>query len=105
MAFVFKQQYDSFTEQQMRNFFLTLSEKDRRRYAALEAIKLGHGASEYIASLFGCSRRTIEKAIAEVRELTKLYEIGRKATQEFRDNISIQFDSVLPRWNYVAQPQ
>ena len=69
MAFVFKQQYDSFTEQQMRNFFLTLSEKDRRRYAALEAIKLGHGAIEYIASLFGCSRRTIEKAITEIREL------------------------------------
>ena len=40
-----------------------------------------------------------------VRVMTKLYEIGRQATQEFRDNISIQFDSVLPRWNYVAQPQ
>ena len=32
----------------MQRFFSWLSEKDRRRYAAVEAAKLGHGGIEYI---------------------------------------------------------
>ena len=43
MAFVFNRQFDESTEQKMGAFFQTLSEKDRRRYAAMEAVKLGHG--------------------------------------------------------------
>ncbi|AKH36907.1 MULTISPECIES: hypothetical protein [Nitrosomonas] len=34
-------------EAQMRNFYHSLSEKDRRRYAAVEAAKLGHGGITY----------------------------------------------------------
>jgi len=33
--------YDAELEQQMRNFFETLSEKDKRHYAAIEARKVG----------------------------------------------------------------
>ena len=36
-------------EQLMRKYYSTLSEKDRRRYAAIEAKKLGHGGITYIA--------------------------------------------------------
>ncbi len=35
--------YDEEVEQQMRSFFETLSEKDKRHYAAIEARKVGYG--------------------------------------------------------------
>ena len=35
-------------EQVMQQFYTTLFEKDRRRYAAVEASKLGHGGVTYI---------------------------------------------------------
>jgi len=69
MAFRFQGQYDEATERQMRGFYKTLSEKDRRRYAALEAARLGHGGIEYVSSVLGCSRRTIERAQEELEEL------------------------------------
>lgn len=66
MAFSFQGSYDEHTEQRMRAFHETLSEKDRRRYAALEAAKLGHGGIEYVSRVLGCSRRTIERAREEL---------------------------------------
>jgi hypothetical protein len=41
-------------EQQMQQFYHSLSEKERRRYAAIEAVKLGWGGITYISQLFGC---------------------------------------------------
>lgn len=35
----------------------------------------------------------------------KIYETGRKATEEFIENCSIIFDSILGKWNYRAVPQ
>lgn len=61
--------YSSEVEQSMQNFYRSLSEKDRRRYAAVEATKLGHGGKAYIAQLFGCDPDTVtagEKDIAEL---------------------------------------
>ncbi len=69
MAFVFIKQFDETTESYMQSFYRTLSEKDRRRYAAVEAAKLGHGGIQYMASVLGCSRRTIEHGIAELQSL------------------------------------
>jgi hypothetical protein len=46
-------------EGEMKKFYDSLSEKDRRRYAAVEAAKLGHGGIEYIARVFGCDAKTI----------------------------------------------
>jgi heterodisulfide reductase subunit C len=40
-----------------------------------------------------------------VRVMKKVYETGRKATQDFRDTISFRWDKVLPKWNYTAIPQ
>ncbi|NJM97123.1 MAG: hypothetical protein HC800_08020 [Phormidesmis sp. RL_2_1] len=34
-----------------------------------------------------------------------VYETGRKATDEFRQQMPIFFDDHLPQWNYVARPQ
>lgn len=38
--------YESDIERKMQRLYATLSEKDRRRYAAIEAAKLGHGGIE-----------------------------------------------------------
>jgi hypothetical protein len=39
--------YEKAIELKMQRLFATLSEKHRRRYAAVEAAKLGHGGIEY----------------------------------------------------------
>jgi hypothetical protein len=53
----------------MKTFCNTLSEKDRRRYAAVEAQKLGHGGISYISGVLGCSRTTIYEGLAELDAL------------------------------------
>lgn len=62
--------YCSSIEQEMKKFHATLSEKDKRRYAAIEALKLGHGGLVYIAAVLGCSRKTVSKGIQELRDLS-----------------------------------
>lgn len=37
--------------------------------------------------------------------LDQIYETGRKATANFKNNMSILFDALLPQWNYTAVPQ
>lgn len=34
-----------------------------------------------------------------------VYDTGRKATDEFKQQMPIIFDDYLPNWNYVARPQ
>jgi hypothetical protein len=58
--------FDEETEQRMRDFFRSLNEKDRRRYAGLEAAKLGHGGVSYISDILGCDRKTVSKGIDEI---------------------------------------
>ena len=42
--------YSDEVKMTMKRFYGTLSEKDKRRYAAIEAIKLGYGGQKYILS-------------------------------------------------------
>lgn len=37
--------------------------------------------------------------------LDKVYETGRKITEEFKQTMEIVFDDYLPQWNYTAKPQ
>jgi hypothetical protein len=60
---------DEKTEQFMRDYFNSLNEKDRRRFAAVEARLFGHGGIVYVASVLRCSRRTIERGMKELNEL------------------------------------
>lgn len=64
-------------EERMRDFAATLNEKDCRRFAALEASARGHGGIAYIAGVLGCSRRTIERGIAELDSLKDDPAAGR----------------------------
>ena len=50
----------------MQQLFTWLSEKDRRRYAAVEALKLGHGGVEYIARLFHCDPKSIRQGMQDL---------------------------------------
>ena len=58
--------YSAKVERQMVRLFRSLGERDRRRYAAVEAEKLRHGGIEYIAKLFGCDPKTIRRGTAEL---------------------------------------
>ena len=61
--------YEEAIEIKMQRLFEGLSEKDRRRYAGIEAAKLGHGGIEYVAGLFGVDPKTVRRGLAEL-ELT-----------------------------------
>jgi len=68
--------YAPAVERVMTRLFDSLNEKDRRRYAAVEATKLGHGGVEYIARLFRCDPKTVRQGQAEL-EGTDDLETGR----------------------------
>ena len=56
-------------ESEMLKFYTSLSEKDKRRYAAIEAKKIGHGGIKYISELFGCHRNTITGGKNEIKNI------------------------------------
>lgn len=58
--------YEKEVEEFMVCFYNTLSEKDKRRYAAVEAKKLGHGGIKYISELFGCDEKTIMRGLKDL---------------------------------------
>lgn len=62
--------YPPEVETYMLTFFENLNEKDRRHYAAVEALKLGHGGLSYIADLFSISTRTVIRGMDELKKKT-----------------------------------
>ena len=60
--------YSAEIEVQMQRYYQSLSEKDRRRYAGIEAVKLGHGGIAYISRVLGCDYRTIKAGMAELED-------------------------------------
>ncbi len=61
----------------MKAFYDSLSEKDRRRYAAVEVEKLGHGGVEYISNILGCNDDTIRRGRCDMAQLPKDEADGR----------------------------
>jgi len=55
-------------ERMMKRLFDSLRENDRRRYAAIEATKLGYGGVDYIARVLGCDPKTIRQGQMELEE-------------------------------------
>ncbi len=62
------QPYPDEIEEQMQWYYQSLSEKDRRRYGAIEAVKLGYGGISYISQLLGCDYYTIRFGMYELKE-------------------------------------
>ena len=58
--------YPSLVKKRMKAFYRSLNEKDRRHYAAIEALKLGHGGIGYISQVLSCDQKTISLGIAEL---------------------------------------
>src|SRR3989442_12173354 len=56
-------------EKNVRDFYETLSEKDRRRFAAVQARQVGYGGVRAVAEGLGGSRRTIERGLSEIDEV------------------------------------
>jgi hypothetical protein len=61
--------YSPEIQRSMQMFYNSLSEKDRRRYAAIEAAKLGYGGVEVISTLLGCDPKTIRQGKEDLEQL------------------------------------
>lgn len=51
--------YSKLLKKQMKDFYERLNEREKRRYAAIEATRYGHGGQTYISKILDCSDRTI----------------------------------------------
>ena len=70
-------QRDSVTEKRLRDYAQTLSEKDCRHFAAIEAAQRGYGGIAYTAGVLGCSTKTIERGLKEIDHLQDDPAAGR----------------------------
>ena len=94
--------YDESIESQMLNLFNSLSEKDRRRYAAIEALKIGYGGITYISAMFSCDEKTIQKGLKELQDKEIMEQLtirasggGRTSKMDLYNNIDEQFLIIL----------
>lgn len=92
------EKYQPEIEEKMRLFYDNLSEKDKRHYSAIEALKLDHGGYKYISDLFKCSRQTLSKGQRELEQGVLLSHGksrrkggGKKATEIKTPNIDKVF--------------
>ena len=60
--------YDKQTEEEMKKFYKSLNERQRRLYAAQEATKLGYGGNKYISELLSINPKTIYNGQKELKE-------------------------------------
>ena len=88
----------------MKKFFDSLNEKDRRRYAAIESMRIGHGGQTYISQIFDCDRKTIRKGIKElenfpikVKHDRRIRKRGERKPeyQAYRKSLDDKFLSVM----------
>lgn len=99
--------FDLATELHMATFYKSLSEKDKRLYAAIESLKLPHGGITYISNVLNCNRNTISKGILELRNPDLIINNGirkkgggRKLSVENIHGINKKFLLILH--NYTA---
>jgi hypothetical protein len=64
--------YSPSTEAAMRQLFDSLSERERRLYAAAEVLKLRWGGLQYLTRLFDCDPKTIRRGLRELQHGTLL---------------------------------
>lgn len=76
--------YSSEVERAMVTFFSSLREKDKRRYAAVEAAKLGVGGIPYLANLLGIDPKTIRQGEADLKNLPDVppEDVRKKGVEE-----------------------
>lgn len=118
------QTYSSAIEEQMQRYYRSLSEKDRRRYAAIEAVKIGYGGISYIHRVLGCGRSSIRLGIAELSDDEAMNEErqrspggGRRSAFETIEGLDEAFLRVVEnhtagspmdesiKWTYLTRQQ
>ncbi len=89
-------------EQQMQRLYLSLNERDRRRYAGIESIKLGWGGMSYISQVLGCDYYTLRLGIEELSDESSMTMSGirrvgggRKSALESIEGLDAAFLRVL----------
>jgi len=89
-------------EKLMKRHCDSLNEKDRRRYAAVETLKLGWGGKQYIGKILDIDYKTIVRGIEEINNGTEIPSNrirkkggGRKKIIDTTDNIDKVFLAVL----------
>lgn len=94
--------YPAEIEKYIKDTYSKLSEKDRRMYAAIEALKLPRGGKAYIAGLLGCSKKTLLRGIYELenpdtdlKNRIRKKGAGRKTSIETIENIDKVFLEVI----------
>ena len=97
--------YSPEVEQKMQRLYHSLSEKDRRRYAAIAALKLEWGGITYISQVFGCDYYTIRSGMAELVDdsAMSMSEIrhsggGRKSAFETIEGLDTAFLKVIAQY-------
>ncbi len=101
--FSFQKTYPPAIEQLLRQYYQSLSEKDRRRFAAVEAIKLGHGGIRSIANVLGCDPHTVKEGMRELKQLpadptehrVRKPGGGRKKTEEKHPDVIEQVQDAI----------
>ncbi len=85
-------------------FAQSLSEKERRRYAALYALKIGYGGISYAERLFGANCRTIKRGIEDLKSPKLMNQSriraqggGRKRKLETIEGLESAFLRVIDR--------
>ncbi|MFT6963370.1 MAG: hypothetical protein ACJAWV_003107 [Flammeovirgaceae bacterium] len=66
MARLFKDFYTPELLPFKQKFYSALGEKERRHFLAQEYLFLGKGSQRYLARVFECSRKTIQKGVKEL---------------------------------------
>ncbi|MDM8542899.1 hypothetical protein QUF90_17640 [Desulfococcaceae bacterium HSG9] len=99
--------YNPLEEAAMKTLYDQLSEKDRRLHAGYVVMKLPHGGITYIADLFECDRKTVNRSMFELnnpeqieKDRTRKKGGGRKTSLEAIPDINEKFIKVI--WNYTA---
>lgn len=96
------ERYPKPIEDEMRAYYDSLNEKDRRRYAAIEAMKLGWGGQRYISEILLCDPKTISRGQKELVEGSetppdriRIEGGGRKKVIDSIQNIDTAFLEVI----------
>lgn len=97
-----KDRYTDEVKELMREFYNTLPEKSRRRYAAVEALKFGYGGKKYICEILGCALETLNEGINELLNGSSVPENrerqvggGKKKIIETIENIDEIFFDII----------
>jgi hypothetical protein len=100
--------YPAEIEEQMKRLYKSLNEKDRRRYAAIEAVKLGWGGMTYISQLLGCDYYVLKLGKEELQDSEAMEMIGIRHEGGGRKSALVTIEGIdeafIEQWRTTNQP-